>query len=103
MVKHIVLLRLLDRAEGKAKSENIAMLKRELETLPSRIREIHSFEVGVNFNPSEGAYDLSVVAVFADRQELETYLRHPEHLKVVAIMNRVRDTRVFVDYEFQGS
>ncbi len=103
MVKHIVLLRLKERAQGSSKSDNVAMLKRELESLPSRIEEIVSFEVGENFNPSPDAYDLSVIAVFRSRKDLETYLRHPEHMKVVAVMNQVRDTRVLVDYEFQGA
>jgi hypothetical protein len=99
MIKHIVLWKLKEHSEGKPKAENAVMLKRELELMTSRIKEIRKLEVGINFNSGQDAYDLALFSEFATKQDLETYQNHPEHQRVVAILRRLRETRVVADYE----
>jgi hypothetical protein len=99
MIKHIVLWKLKENVEGKLKADNARMLKRELESLPGKIKEIRTFEVGINFSTEQDAYDLSLIAEFANKNDLETYLNHPEHQRVVTILRRLRDSRIVVDYE----
>jgi len=99
MVKHIVALKLKENAGGKSKDENARMLKREIEGLKSKIKEIRTIEVGINFNPAADAYHLVVVAEFSNKKDLDTYQNHPEHQRIVGIMKEVHDTRVVVDYE----
>jgi hypothetical protein len=99
MIKHIILLKLKDSAEGKTKAENATMLKRELESLASKIKEIRKLEVGINFNTGQDAYDLGLVSEFANKNDLDVYQNHPEHQRVAAILRRLRDYRVVVDYE----
>ncbi|HEY6951021.1 MAG TPA: Dabb family protein [Bacteroidota bacterium] len=99
MIKHVVLLKLKESAEGKSKSENASMLKRELEALPGKIAVIRSFEVGTSFNTDADAYDLSIIAEFANKQDLATYTNHPDHQRVVAILRRVRESKIVVDFE----
>lgn len=103
MIKHIVLCKLKEFAEGKSKTDNALMLKHEIESLALKIAVIRKLEVGVNFNPGQDAYDLSVIAEFASKKDLETYSNHPEHQRVVAILRRLRDSRVVVDYEMRES
>ena len=99
MIKHIILLKLKESAEGKPKSDNALFLKRELESLASKIKEIRKLEVGVNFNTGQDAYDLALISEFATKEDLDTYQIHPEHQRVAAIVRRLRDSRVVVDYE----
>jgi hypothetical protein len=99
MIKHIVLWKLKEHAEGKPKAENAAMLKRELESMTSRIPEIRKLEAGINFNAGQDAYDLALFSEFATKRDLDTYQNHPEHQRVVSILRRLRETRVVVDYE----
>lgn len=100
MVKHIVLWKLKDHAEGKTKAENAQQLKREFESLASTIPVIRKLEVGINVIPGPEAYDLALVSEFATRTDVEIYQKHPDHQRIVGILRQVRDTRVVVDYEF---
>jgi len=99
MIKHIVLWKLKDRAEGVEKQVNIRRMKKLLESLPEKIPVIRSFEVGVNAIPSDAAWDVSLYAEFATKEDLEIYQKHPEHLKAGEFVGKVRESRAIVDYE----
>jgi hypothetical protein len=99
MIKHIVLWKLKEHAEGKSKADNAAKLKRELEGLASKIKEIRKLEVGVNFNTVQDAYDLGLVSEFATKDDLDLYQNHPEHQRVAGLLRRLRESRIVVDYE----
>ncbi|MDK2834550.1 MAG: hypothetical protein PWP63_1637 [Methanolobus sp.] len=66
MLKHIVMWKLKETAEGKNKLENVLLMKRMLESLPGRIPEIEFLEVGVNVNHSDAAYDVVLYSEFRD-------------------------------------
>ncbi len=99
MIKHIVVWKLKEEAEGKTKIENALMLKRELESLTRKIKEIRKLEVGINFNTVQDAFDLGLVSEFANKNDLEVYQNHPEHQRVAGLLRRLRESRVVVDYE----
>lgn len=99
MIKHIVPWKLKDHVEGRSKAESAAMLKRELESMVGRIPGLRSCEVGINFNPGQDAFDLSLYSEFATKQDLEAYQVHPEHQRVIALLRPRRDERIVVDYE----
>ena len=99
MIKHIVVLKLKDHAEGRSKAENAVLLKRELESLTLTIKEIRKLEVGINFNTVQDAFDLGLVSEFANKNDLEVYQNHPEHQRVAGLLRRLRESRVVVDYE----
>ena len=99
MIKHIVMWKLKDNARGKSKEENSKELKEVLENLKDKIAEIKKIEVGVNINGSEAAYDVALYSEFESSEDLSRYQNHPEHLKVVKLVNDIRDERVVVDYE----
>lgn len=99
MVRHIVVWKLKEQADLRVKADNAQMLKRELEGLKSKIGEIRSLEVGVNFNPALDAYDLALVSEFDTRHDLDVYQNHPEHQRVIGILRQYRDLRIVVDYE----
>jgi hypothetical protein len=99
MVKHIVLWRLKDFAEGADKASNAGHIKVGLEGLRGRIPGLVAIEVGVNFEPSPAAFDVALYSVFESREALAAYQAHPEHAKVADFILRVRSERVVADYE----
>lgn len=99
MIKHIVMWRLKDDAEGAGKKENQQKMARMLNALPDEIEEIIDFEVGVNFNDSDAAYDVVLYSVFQNSEALNRYQNHPKHLEVAAFVGNVRSERAVVDYE----
>jgi quinol monooxygenase YgiN len=98
MVKHIVMWKLAEQAEGRDRAGNAARIKAELEALRGRIPGLLAIEVGVNVDRSDAAYDLVLYSEFTDEAALQAYQVHPEHQKVAAFIGKVRTARVLVDY-----
>jgi multimeric flavodoxin WrbA len=98
MLKHIVMWKLKDFAEGKTKAENAKMMKEMLEGLKEKIAEIEHIEVGMNVIPSEAAFDVVLYSKFKDDKALAIYQKHSEHVKVAEFVGKVKEERVVVDY-----
>lgn len=98
MIKHIVMWKLEDFAEGSSKEENARKIKELLEGLKDKIEEIRHIEVGINFEASEFAYDVALYSEFDSVEKLNIYQKHPEHLKVAQFVGKVKAKRVVVDY-----
>ena len=98
MVKHIVMFRFKDFAEGNPKVENIKKFKSMLEELPAKIPFIRLYEIGINYWQSERAYDMVLVSGFDTKDDLEAYRVNPDHVKVADFVNKVREASHVVDY-----
>ena len=95
MIVHIVMFKF--KEENKA--ENIAKAKAMLEALVEKIEPLKLMEVGVDFNGSERAFDLSLYSTFETKEGLTEYAVHPAHLEVVAFIKEVTEASKVVDYE----
>ncbi len=98
MLKHIVMWKLKEFAEGKTKAENALIMKESLERLVGIVPEIKSLQVGINEKTSDMAYDAVLISTFEDADALARYKVHPEHVKVSDYCKKIRDSRVFVDF-----
>lgn len=98
MLKHIVLFKLKESAEGNSKEKNAARMIEMLHGLKSSIPQIRHLEAGANVVQSDAAYDVAIYSEFANEQDLKTYANHPEHLRVVEFVKKVVEGRVAVDY-----
>jgi hypothetical protein len=97
MVKHIVMWKFKDFAEGKSREENIKYIKGLLESLPAKIKEIKFIEVGENIAPDK-TFDAVLYSEFETPEDLAIYQEHPEHKKVSEYVSKVRDARIVGDY-----
>jgi hypothetical protein len=95
MIVHIVMFTF--KEENRA--ENIAKAKAMLEALVPKIDPLLSMEVGVDFNGSERAMDLSLISTFETKEGLMEYATHPAHLEVVDFIKEVTAASKVVDYE----
>lgn len=94
MIVHIVMFKFKD--ENKAL--NIAKVQKKLMKLEELIPSLKMMEVGVNFNESPRAFDLSLYSTFETEEDLEAYQVHPEHLQVVELIKEVTIESKVVDY-----
>ncbi len=94
MVVHIVMFKFKD--ENKAL--NMAEVQSQLEKLEKTIEVLKSIEVGINFNESQRAFDLSLYSTFENEADLKEYVIHEEHLKVVSLIKDVTVESKVVDY-----
>lgn len=99
MIKHIVMWKLKEFAEGKEKQENAKIIKTGLENLQDKINELKFIEVGININNSSQAYDIVLYSQFDNMEDLNIYQNHPGHIKVGEFVKKVVNERVVVDYE----
>jgi len=94
MIVHIVMFKFKD----ENKKANIVKTKELLDSLESKITELVSMEVGVNFDTADRAFDLSLYSKFQTKEDLNTYATHSEHLKVVEFIKSVVSESKVVDY-----
>lgn len=99
MLKHIVMWRFVEGAQGKSRVEHAQWMKEHLEALVGVVPEIRSMEVGVNVAPSPSAYDAVLISTFDDKEALDRYKVNPAHKAVAAYCKEVRELRADVDYE----
>ena len=97
MLKHIVMWKLKDYAEGKSREENIIYIKSTVENLINIIPQIKFIEVGKNINP-DTSYDAVLYSEFDSPEDLDIYMNHPEHKKVSEYISKIRDARIVGDY-----
>jgi len=101
MIKHIVIFKLKEEAEGSSREENKMIFKGMLEALVGVVPGIKLLEVGIKgANSPEDNADLVLTTEFASWDDLKAYQVHPEHQKVVAFVKKVVESRSVVDYEF---
>jgi protein-L-isoaspartate O-methyltransferase len=98
MVKHIVLFKLKDWAEGASRADNARLAKASLEALRGKIPGLLELVVGLNPDPNDPSYDLVLDSTFESREALAAYQVHPEHKAVADFIGRVRESRTVADY-----
>lgn len=99
MIKHIVIWKLKDTAEGQDKWTNARTLKQKLEALKGQIPGLIRLEVGIDFSRTESSGDVVLYSEFKSRQALNTYQDYPEHEVIKAFVTGISEERRTVDYE----
>lgn len=102
MIKHIVMWKLKESAEGADKKANALKIKQSLNNLVGKIQEIKLLEVGVDILKSEASFDVVLVSEFETMETLKAYQAHPEHVAVAGFIGKVVEKRVVIDYEFSA-
>lgn len=77
MVIHNLLIRLQDNS-----SENIAKTQALLLSMQGKIEVVRDLKVKPDIRRTEASYDLALIAKFDSFADFQTYLPHPEHVKV---------------------
>jgi len=95
MVKHIVFFKLKDNST-QSKEE----VKQKLLTLKEKIEYIEDLEIGLNFAKEDRAYDLALIVVLKNRDDLKKYAIDEYHQEVISFIKlKAIDTKV-VDFEY---
>jgi len=99
MIKHIVMWKLKESANGLDRAGNARAIKEKLEGLRGRIPGLLELEVGIDFSAGEGSCDVVLCAALASRQALKDYQAHPEHQAILPFVREAAAERRLVDYE----
>lgn len=99
MIRHVVMWKLLETADGHDRAANAQRAKKALLALRDKIPVVRSLEVGEDVLRTERSYDLCLIASFDSLADLAAYNDHPAHREVAAFMQKIRDKAVAVDLE----
>ncbi len=99
MIKHIVMWKLKDFAEGKDRAANALEMKRRLDECARLSAGTLAFEVAIAQPGLEATYDVVLYSEFTDRAALAEYSDHPVHQAVKPFIGAVRSERQCMDYE----
>jgi hypothetical protein len=95
MLTHIVIWKYREDVEQVVREEHVARLRRLANVIP----DIESFSVGFDVLRLTRSYDTGLVAVFRDRDALEAYTIHPEHVAVATLGRSISEQIASVDFE----
>lgn len=98
MIKHIVMWKFKDSANGKSKTENALEMKAKLENLVGKIDVLRSLEVGINDLYTDASYDMVLTTTFDSEYDIKNYAADPLHVEVSNFCKSIRTSRVTVDY-----
>lgn len=101
MIKHIVMFKLSENAEGKTRKENLDTALNMLKNFKDMIPVIKDFKaVSNSADAPDSNYNLALICDFENIDDLNAYQTHPEHLKFGKFITQVRESRACIDYEF---
>lgn len=103
MIRHVVMWKLKEEAEGASKKKNAEKMKLILEGLKINIEEIKNVEVGINITKEDdeagSAFDVVLISDFETELDYTMYTRNSHHKKAIEFINSVIEQRYFVDYK----
>lgn len=95
MIDHLVFF----TAREDASRADLEGLISSLRKLKNSVPGVVELSAGENFSERSGGYTHGVFVRFESTADLESYLKHPEHLAVVEKLDRLTNGRIVVDYE----
>lgn len=99
MIKHIVMWKLKEHAEGADRLANAREMKRRLDECAAIVPGTVEFEVSVAQPGLEATYDVVLYSAFESREALAAYAAHPTHQALMPFFKAVREERQCMDYE----
>jgi hypothetical protein len=98
MIKHIVIWKLKESAEGNSRDTNALLVKEKLDALKGLVPGMLELEVGLGIGHGGDACDVGLYTTFTDEGALAAYQEHPDHKAVFPFIAAVRETRTIIDY-----
>ena len=95
MIDHLVFV----SVRGEASPEDVEDLISSIRGLKDTVPGVVDLSVGENFSERSGGYTHGLFVRFESVEDLQGYMKHPDHLAVVEKLDRLT-SRIVVDYEF---
>ncbi|HET7478511.1 MAG TPA: Dabb family protein [Rubrobacteraceae bacterium] len=95
MIDHLVLIAVRDDCSP----EEVADLVDSARKLKDSVPGVVDLSIGEDFSGRGGEYTHGLFARFEDRDGLQGYLKHPDHIAVVEKLDRYTNGRLVLDYE----
>lgn len=96
LLRHVVLFKF----KSTATPAQIAEVEQAFGQLPSKIKEIRSYEWGTDISPEQLSQGFThcFLVTFASEADRDAYLPHPAHKEFVSLLKPVLEEALVVDY-----
>ena len=84
---------------AEARRANAERVRDALEAMPATVPVIRRLEVGLDVRDKPSNWDVVLTVDVDDRDALEAYRVHPDHVVVADLIGSLERTRMCVDYE----
>ena len=100
MIRHVVMWKFADSAEGRSRDENLAFVREKLTALyrSGKIKGLRRLEIGRDEGGTDMSFDMVLITEFDSFESLAAYKVHPDHAAISAYVKKVRTARAVVDY-----
>ena len=98
MIKHIVMWKLKEQAEGADKATNAVKMKALLDACANLVPGLEKLEVAIAQPGLEATYDIVLYTEFSSQAALAAYQAHPQHQALMPFIAAVREARQCMDY-----
>lgn len=99
MLKHIVMWKLKEHAEGADKATNALKWKALLDACKGITPGMLKFETALATPGLEATYDVVLYSEFESKEALDAYIQHPQHKALGPVIQAIREERQCMDYE----
>lgn len=97
MIDHLVLFTVKDDASA----EDVEDLLSSIRDLRGSVSNVIDLSVGEDFSGRGEPYTHGLFVRFQTADDLQAYMKHPEHQKVVEKLEATTEGRVVVDYDHE--
>ena len=98
ILKHLVIWRFHERAEGKTRVENMRLVAEKLRALVGAAPTLLSLEVGEDVLHSPQSGDMALVCEFRSVEDMHAYRDFPPHAEISAYIKLVASERRVADF-----
>ena len=95
MIIHVVMFKFQNNIDEALITE----AKEQIELLVDLVPRLQNIKAGINFAEEDRAMDMVLISHFENRDDLDFYASHPEHLKVIEFIKTIAEYTKVVDYE----
>ena len=100
MIRHIIMFKFLEVKNEDDRLQKINRMKAAFSPLRNIINVVESYEVAINEKKTDFSYDVAIISEYISWENLEIYIKHPEHQKAIESCKDIKKDKAVVDYEF---
>ena len=100
MIKHIVMFKFTDIKNDIDRLTKAKKMQASFSPLQSKIDVVKSYKIGINSKETNFSYDIVIISEYKSWEDLETYIKHPEHKKAIIACADIKKEKAVVDYEY---
>lgn len=100
MIKHIIMFKFTDILNDNDRLRKAEKMESTFSPMKSLIDVVKSYDININMKKTDFSYDLIITSEYESWEDLDTYIKHAEHQKAIAICKDIKKEKAVIDYEF---